>query len=273
MSKTTSNATIDATIDATIGATITTKVFSLWKKFYCNGICITIFGLGLVGGIGYLYCTLFPDACSSNNVLGYFIVGLALSFFFSLILVVIGSWLFWYLHWFYFNFTFAVYVHLFFGIPLLFYELTDLCLYTNSCYEICEGDDSSVLRSCSISRHFFGYIGFGFLLWLFIFLIVGHIGICICSIDNWWHKRHTPSPNSILPVSRTTPTTYTPPVPAKPKNSFIQTEAECAICINVMESKDLTTLRCGHKFHKDCINDWLQRGGGCPYCRKNVSLS
>ena len=32
-------------------------------------------------------------------------------------------------------------------------------------------------------------------------------------------------------------------------------------------SKDITTLRCFHKFHKNCIKKWFKRSPTCPLCR------
>ncbi|XP_049382810.1 uncharacterized protein LOC125847170 [Solanum stenotomum] len=45
----------------------------------------------------------------------------------------------------------------------------------------------------------------------------------------------------------------------------------CAICL--LEYKDeytIATLQCGHKFHAECINKWLQRKDTCPFCRASV---
>jgi hypothetical protein len=30
-------------------------------------------------------------------------------------------------------------------------------------------------------------------------------------------------------------------------------------------------MRCGHKFHRSCIDEWVERGhDSCPMCRKNI---
>ena len=30
-------------------------------------------------------------------------------------------------------------------------------------------------------------------------------------------------------------------------------------------------MRCGHKFHRSCIEEWVERGhDSCPMCRKNI---
>ncbi|KAL3376226.1 hypothetical protein AABB24_002928 [Solanum stoloniferum] len=45
----------------------------------------------------------------------------------------------------------------------------------------------------------------------------------------------------------------------------------CAICL--LEYKDeytIATLQCGHKFHAECINKWLERKDTCPFCRASV---
>ena len=42
---------------------------------------------------------------------------------------------------------------------------------------------------------------------------------------------------------------------------------ECSICLENIEVKDLTILKCNHKFHTDCINTWIKKSPICPYCR------
>ena len=44
---------------------------------------------------------------------------------------------------------------------------------------------------------------------------------------------------------------------------------ECNICLDSIE-KNLKKLKCGHCFHKSCINQWLEKKNDCPYCRKRV---
>jgi hypothetical protein len=41
---------------------------------------------------------------------------------------------------------------------------------------------------------------------------------------------------------------------------------ECPICLDEL-NKDVKMLTCKHKFHKICINTWLERTNICPLCR------
>lgn len=46
---------------------------------------------------------------------------------------------------------------------------------------------------------------------------------------------------------------------------------ECAICLEIFEELDddllYCTLKCGHSYHKTCINEWLSKDKSCPNCR------
>jgi len=44
---------------------------------------------------------------------------------------------------------------------------------------------------------------------------------------------------------------------------------ECAICLSDDTTllADWRELRCGHKFHLECLRSWLERGRRCPICR------
>lgn len=44
----------------------------------------------------------------------------------------------------------------------------------------------------------------------------------------------------------------------------------CSICLDDIEEIDKMILRCGHIYHKECINSWLKVSYNCPYCRAVV---
>jgi len=43
----------------------------------------------------------------------------------------------------------------------------------------------------------------------------------------------------------------------------------CSVCITEVESGEtIRKLTCGHKFHKDCVDTWLNQNITCPVCKK-----
>ena len=43
----------------------------------------------------------------------------------------------------------------------------------------------------------------------------------------------------------------------------------CSVCISDFESgESMRKLVCGHKFHKECIDTWLETNITCPICKK-----
>ena len=49
--------------------------------------------------------------------------------------------------------------------------------------------------------------------------------------------------------------------------------AECPICYECMNTRTTKKLKCGHAFHKHCIDRWAQEQCTCPYCRKRFGLT
>ncbi|CAH8261176.1 unnamed protein product [Arabidopsis lyrata] len=52
-----------------------------------------------------------------------------------------------------------------------------------------------------------------------------------------------------------------------------QTKSSCSICLQDWEEGEVGRKleRCGHKFHMNCIDEWLLRQETCPICRDHLS--
>jgi hypothetical protein len=54
--------------------------------------------------------------------------------------------------------------------------------------------------------------------------------------------------------------------------SNMQTNNDCSICLEPLTINVATALPCGHRFHKDCIVNWLVRSQGkCPNCKQRIT--
>lgn len=48
----------------------------------------------------------------------------------------------------------------------------------------------------------------------------------------------------------------------------------CSICLEEYHGKDRvrSLAQCGHLFHAECIDQWLQKNNTCPMCRSSSSV-
>ena len=46
---------------------------------------------------------------------------------------------------------------------------------------------------------------------------------------------------------------------------------ECCICMDTDNNSEWSILPCGHKFHGQCISQWLRSNQTCPICRLRIS--
>lgn len=44
----------------------------------------------------------------------------------------------------------------------------------------------------------------------------------------------------------------------------------CSICLENFEQIEIYKLRCGHLFHKNCLNEWMSHKTTCPLDRKKI---
>lgn len=47
-------------------------------------------------------------------------------------------------------------------------------------------------------------------------------------------------------------------------------EDVCAICLDDTSAKKAVVLRCSHRFHAECVQDWMVQKAECPSCRISV---
>ena len=80
--------------------------------------------------------------------------------------------------------------------------------------------------------------------------------------------------------------TRNPPIELNKVNEWstsiddIQEEVVCGICLDnmmvkCMQIKDdaVKIPGCGHRFHKGCIQKWLEQKPSCPYCNRDLRES
>lgn len=54
-------------------------------------------------------------------------------------------------------------------------------------------------------------------------------------------------------------------------NEDLDKSDNCSICLeNYYKDNIINALKCGHKYHKDCIDDWINDNNNCPLCRLSL---
>ena len=51
---------------------------------------------------------------------------------------------------------------------------------------------------------------------------------------------------------------------------ILRYKEECPICSEeIKDEAQIKATKCGHLFHKDCLNQWTSQNNSCPSCRTN----
>jgi len=57
------------------------------------------------------------------------------------------------------------------------------------------------------------------------------------------------------------------------ESSHKKRTSHCAICLDAYKDGDMVCTsnnpECGHRFHRECMEDWLQKHEECPCCRRS----
>lgn len=87
-----------------------------------------------------------------------------------------------------------------------------------------------------------------------------------CCIDYW---NSVQLPVIIISIRRPIPNTQPAIVNSYKMN---RTDVVCTICMEEIKKKSVCKKvpKCGHEFHKKCIDKWLKESKTCPNCRLDV---
>ena len=48
-------------------------------------------------------------------------------------------------------------------------------------------------------------------------------------------------------------------------------DESCSICLeNYKKNDTINILKCGHKYHEKCIDEWIGTSDNCPLCRLSI---
>lgn len=65
----------------------------------------------------------------------------------------------------------------------------------------------------------------------------------------------------------------TNPYRLKISDTVLENENEiCCICYDHINDNVHILLECKHRYHLNCINEWIKRENTCPLCKKNITL-
>jgi len=97
--------------------------------------------------------------------------------------------------------------------------------------------------------------------------LIGPLLLLECSCASWLGMllRNDPAPPQFRKIALVH-TRYGALQQSLSSNTDSANGSTCAICLEDFESEDnVTHLPCEHFFHSGCVQNWLHRGGGCPF--------
>lgn len=125
---------------------------------------------------------------------------------------------------------------------------------------------------------------------IYVLIVVVTISMIMsCIISIYYEKNNINHINHINHINNINPNqiTYSPELNKKinkviykyisPKKLKINKNDICSICLENIINKEvipnnIILLQCGHRFHKDCINEWHKIKTDCPECRNKNSF-
>ena len=81
---------------------------------------------------------------------------------------------------------------------------------------------------------------------------------CECELSSAYYKRHLKTKKHLKNVKFK-------------EIEELEEYITCSICLEyIRDKRSCRETKCGHIYHRQCLNKWLRVGNTCPYCRAEL---
>jgi len=109
-----------------------------------------------------------------------------------------------------------------------------------------------------------------FSLFILIFFIFSCVNVCKTINDQRIYRLNQININERIQRNQL-PQKYIIKIKEYKLNEDLEESDNCSICLeNYNKDNIINVLKCGHKYHKDCIDDWINDNNNCPLCRLSL---
>ena len=109
-----------------------------------------------------------------------------------------------------------------------------------------------------------------FSLFILIFFIFSCVNVCKTINDQRIYRLNQININERIHRNQI-PQKYIIKIKEYKLNEDLEESDNCSICLeNYNKDNIINVLKCGHKYHKDCIDDWINDNNKCPLCRLSL---
>ena len=109
-----------------------------------------------------------------------------------------------------------------------------------------------------------------FSLFILIFFIFSCVNVCKTINDQRIYRLNQININERIHRNQI-PQKYIIKIKKYKLNEDLEESDNCSICLeNYNKDNIINVLKCGHKYHKDCIDDWINDNNKCPLCRLSL---
>ena len=109
-----------------------------------------------------------------------------------------------------------------------------------------------------------------FSLFILIFFIFSCVNVCKTINDQRIYRLNQININERIHRNQI-PQKYIIKIKEYKLNEDLEESDNCSICLeNYNKDNIINVLKCGHKYHKDCIDYWINDNNNCPLCRLSL---
>ena len=147
---------------------------------------------------------------------------------------------------------------------------------TDNFYNLNKLNDNGTKTDIVLHNEYYNGMGFSIFMWILILALCFNFCKAIQSHNaHIEYQRHrlnniNTNPNNDLP-NYTVIQNKIIKIKEYEFNNELEHHDKCSICLEDYEENDIiNVLKCGHKYHDKCIDEWIITNINCPLCRLSI---